>query len=48
MNICGEQLPELEPSPIGDEHRFRCHLDDETRARIWTAKHAAMVAEDAA
>jgi peptide/nickel transport system ATP-binding protein len=48
MSICSEQLPDLRPSPVGDEHRFRCHLDDETRARIWSAKRAAMVAEDAA
>ena len=48
MNICREQLPELELSPSGDEHRFRCHLDDETRTRIWDTKHAAMVSEDAA
>ena len=48
MNVCREELPELLPSPVGDDHRFRCHLDDETRARIWTAKHAALVAEDAA
>ena len=48
MNVCSEQLPELRPSPMGDEHRFRCHLDDETRSRVWSAKHAAMLAEDAA
>ena len=48
MNICSEQLPGLDPSPVGDDHRYRCHLDDETRARIWTQKRAAMVSEDAA
>ncbi len=48
MNICSEQLPELDLSPVGEDHRYRCHLDDETRARIWTTKHAAIVAEDAA
>ena len=48
MSVCSETLPDLRPSPVGDEHRFRCHLDDETRARIWSAKHASMVAEDAA
>ena len=48
MSVCSETLPDLRRSPVGDEHRFRCHLDDETRARIWAAKHASMVAEDAA
>jgi peptide/nickel transport system ATP-binding protein len=48
MDICREKLPELEPAAIGDDHRFRCHLDDESRARIWTAKRAAMIAEDVA
>jgi peptide/nickel transport system ATP-binding protein len=48
MSICSTELPDLKPSPVGDGHRFRCHLDDEARARIWSTKHAAMVAEDAA
>jgi len=48
MNVCREQLPELLSSPVGDDHRYRCHLDDETRGRIWTTKRAAMIAEDAA
>ena len=48
MSICSETLPELRRSPVGDDHRFRCHLDDEARARIWAAKHATIVAEDAA
>ena len=38
------KLPDLDLSPAGDDHRFRCHLDDETRARIWTVKKAGMVA----
>jgi peptide/nickel transport system ATP-binding protein len=39
---CRTELPELRPSPMGVEHRFRCHLGDEDRARIWTAKKASM------
>src|SRR3954471_8337837 len=31
---CPTELPELRPSPVGVEHRFRCHLGDEDRARI--------------
>ncbi len=41
---CREELPELRPSPVGVEHRFRCHLEDEDRARIWAAKKAALTA----
>jgi peptide/nickel transport system ATP-binding protein len=41
---CRTELPELRPSPVGTEHRFRCHLGDEDRARIWTAKKAALEA----
>jgi peptide/nickel transport system ATP-binding protein len=37
---CREELPELRPSPVGAEHRFRCHLGDEDRVRIWAAKKA--------
>ncbi|HZU20603.1 MAG TPA: ABC transporter ATP-binding protein [Gaiellaceae bacterium] len=48
MNVCRQELPALEPSAVGEDHRFRCHLDDDARARIWTTKKAAMVAEDAA
>jgi len=29
---------------LGVEHRFRCHLGDEDRARIWTAKKASLEA----
>jgi peptide/nickel transport system ATP-binding protein len=39
---CRTELPELRPSPVGAEHRFRCHLGDEDRTRIWTAKKAAL------
>ena len=39
---CRTELPELRPSPVGTEHRFRCHLGDEDRARIWTAKKASL------
>jgi peptide/nickel transport system ATP-binding protein len=48
MDICRQELPELEPSPVGVDHLFRCHLDDETRARVWEQKRAALVTEDAA
>jgi peptide/nickel transport system ATP-binding protein len=48
MNVCREELPELEASVQGEDHRFRCHLDDEARARIWNQKHAALTAEETA
>jgi peptide/nickel transport system ATP-binding protein len=48
MNVCRQELPALELSAVGADHRFRCHLDDEARARIWTQKRSAMVNEDAA
>jgi peptide/nickel transport system ATP-binding protein len=37
---CREQLPELTPARGKADHRFRCHLDDAERERIWTAKKA--------
>jgi peptide/nickel transport system ATP-binding protein len=48
MDICRTQLPGLDASPVGVDHRFRCHLDDEARARIWDQKRAATMSEDAA
>jgi peptide/nickel transport system ATP-binding protein len=48
MNVCRTELPALDPSSVGTDHRYRCHLDDETRARVWTQKKAALVSEDAA
>jgi hypothetical protein len=33
-------LPELRAGVVGEGHRFRCHLGDEERARIWEAKKA--------
>jgi peptide/nickel transport system ATP-binding protein len=48
MDICRTELPGLDASPVGDDHRFRCHLDDEARARIWEQKRAATMSEDAA
>ena len=48
MNVCRQELPPLEVSTVGEDHRFRCHLDDEARARIWSQKRAALVSEDAA
>jgi peptide/nickel transport system ATP-binding protein len=47
MNVCRQELPPLEAAAVGEEHRFRCHLDDEARARIWDQKRRAMT-EDAA
>jgi peptide/nickel transport system ATP-binding protein len=48
MNVCRTDLPELERSVQGENHLFRCHLDEEARTRIWTAKRAGMATEDAA
>jgi peptide/nickel transport system ATP-binding protein len=48
MDVCRSELPELRPSKHGEDHRFRCHLDDETRERTWAAKRAALTAKDAA
>jgi oligopeptide/dipeptide ABC transporter ATP-binding protein len=45
---CREELPELRAGAVGHEHRFRCHLADEDRARIWEAKKAAFEAEGSA
>jgi peptide/nickel transport system ATP-binding protein len=45
---CREELPELRAGAVGREHRFRCHLADEDRARIWEAKKAAFEAEGSA
>jgi peptide/nickel transport system ATP-binding protein len=42
---CRAELPELRESAAGDDHRFRCHLDEADRAQIWNKKQAAMVAE---
>jgi peptide/nickel transport system ATP-binding protein len=42
---CRQELPELRPSPVGEDHRFRCHLDESERTRIWDAKKAALTAE---
>jgi peptide/nickel transport system ATP-binding protein len=43
---CREELPELRTGGgvVGEGHRFRCHLADEERARIWDAKKAALAA----
>jgi peptide/nickel transport system ATP-binding protein len=38
---CRQELPELRAGSLGEEHRFRCHLEDDDRARIWKAKKAA-------
>jgi peptide/nickel transport system ATP-binding protein len=48
MDVCRSELPELRRSAHGDAHYFRCHLDDESRTRIWDRKKAALVQADAA
>jgi len=48
MDVCRTVLPELELSPHGEDHLFRCHLDEPTRTRIWEQKRKALVSEDAA
>jgi len=48
MDICRRELPELERSVVGEDHLFRCHLDEETRARVWQQKQALLVGETAA
>ena len=48
MNVCRQELPELSAAAVGADHRFRCHLDDQTRAQVWERKRAAIVSEDAA
>jgi peptide/nickel transport system ATP-binding protein len=47
---CREELPELRTSAgvVGEGHRFRCHLADDERARIWEAKKAAFEAQGSA
>jgi peptide/nickel transport system ATP-binding protein len=39
---CREVLPELDPAQGKPDHRFRCHLEDAERERIWTAKKATL------
>jgi peptide/nickel transport system ATP-binding protein len=48
MSVCRQQLPGLDLSTVGENHLFRCHLDEEARASIWERKRAALVREDAA
>jgi oligopeptide/dipeptide ABC transporter ATP-binding protein len=43
---CREELPELRPAPQGAGHRFRCHLDEEDRTRIWDAKKASFTSTE--
>jgi peptide/nickel transport system ATP-binding protein len=45
---CRAELPELRAGAVGEDHRFRCHLSDEDRARIWAEKKAALAAEGSA
>jgi len=48
MNVCRQELPPLETSVQGADHHFRCHLDDESRTRIWERKRAALATEETA
>jgi hypothetical protein len=48
MSVCRQEVPALQPATVGENHRFRCHLDEEARTRIWDQKRAALAAEDAA
>ena len=48
MDVCRSELPDLRPSTHGEGHRFRCHLDDDSRTRIWDRKKAALVEDEAA
>jgi peptide/nickel transport system ATP-binding protein len=48
MDICRRELPELERSAYGEDHFFRCHLDEETRARTWQRKRELYMSQDAA
>ena len=48
MARCKTELPELRPSRHGDTHRFRCHLEDSERDRIWRIKQASLASENAA
>jgi peptide/nickel transport system ATP-binding protein len=48
MDVCRRELPDLRASAYGEGHRFRCHLDDESRIRIWDAKRSKLVGEEAA
>jgi peptide/nickel transport system ATP-binding protein len=43
---CRVELPELRPAANGADHRFRCHLGDDDRARIWEAKKAMLTASE--
>jgi peptide/nickel transport system ATP-binding protein len=43
---CREELPEARLGAVGQNHRFRCHLADDERARIWDAKKAALEATE--
>jgi len=43
MDICRQELPELVELD-GSEHLFRCHLDAQARAEIWSGKQAATAA----
>ena len=45
---CREELPDLRAGAVGEGHRFRCHLADEDRARIWEAKKATFETEGTA
>jgi peptide/nickel transport system ATP-binding protein len=43
---CRQELPELRAGAVGHGHRFRCHLGDDERARIWEEKKATFQASE--
>jgi peptide/nickel transport system ATP-binding protein len=43
---CRTELPELRAGAVGEGHRFRCHLGDDERARIWEEKKATFEATE--
>jgi hypothetical protein len=45
---CRTELPELRAGAVGEGHRFRCHLGDDERARIWEEKKATFEVEGSA
>jgi len=47
MDICRQELPALEQFHSPD-HEFRCHLDEPTRAEIWSSKKFGMAEVPAA
>ncbi len=47
MDVCRQDLPALEEFH-GPDHLFRCHLGEETRREVWSAKKSALEAQASA